>query len=448
MKTVNSLTFAVLIVSLQAAAQNMPGDAVYKRSCSVADTFPERTDRDQRDVGACTYFASIAVLESALFRSTGKHYSLSEADLIVQKSLNDNAGDADFMWRIVVNHAIIGDLSLNDFDSIGNGEPDSIMSFAIEHGVAESRYSTYESLAGFDPTNPLQDRLKMYKLEMMRRLKDFGTKIRAQAPCAPSDVDCLGTYVQMSGLESPHAVGSREDILLAPGDPSLMKQIRESRLAIRDLLHGGKIGPPIEYDPTEGQKASAWILTQLDSHRPIQLNIMYRISRDDGTGDLGHVGHALIIKGYHWDQGKLFYDLRNSWGNSAARIKSWRESGKALNYSDSPDSLVTNTDLMPADKLDELPLLLMWALPTTQDQAGYCRESSSAAATRTPPKMPRLATSIQSAFASAPQDSPINVSAAQTGSPRNPADSVKPEVQMPVNFRTLSQQPPPPPPSN
>jgi len=98
------------------------------RSAGRADLsreFPDRPNRNQSDIGSCHDFATVALLEAAIFRKTGSHERLSEADIFLTRTLASEDAYKSFIQR--------GETSLREGNFLSTD-----LSYALRRGIATS----------------------------------------------------------------------------------------------------------------------------------------------------------------------------------------------------------------------------------------------------------------------------------------------------------------------
>lgn len=256
--------------------------------------FPDEPNRDQGDVGSCHAFASVALLEAAVFRAHARHVRFSEADMFVQQSiLNGNVFDTE-CWR--------GKCALSE-----GGWAETDAEWAVEHGLlsdpsyadfakryAEFRSSQQELLSGL-PAN----RLERWLLNPMARSKEW--------------------------MESPEAQKIAVRQLLKRDDGPAAKE----RAAAKALLEGLRVETkgfkrlwrwdPTRLTPEQCRNVSAEqrsvLLAELDAGRPVGVS-MALFGLPDWSGPAGSRDdqHVFVVTGYDRLDDRVTFHSRNSWG--------------------------------------------------------------------------------------------------------------------------------------
>ncbi len=114
----------------------------------LSGQFPDEACRSQGKVGACHSFASIALLEAAIFRrhgAVGKDASklaLSEGDLFVRRTL----ASPDYLSRVVKHLDATNDIA-KAVHSAEGGSSQQDVSFALENGIAAAGTVSFDLVA-------------------------------------------------------------------------------------------------------------------------------------------------------------------------------------------------------------------------------------------------------------------------------------------------------------
>ena len=279
----------------KAAATPAPADKAVDLSAQFADGH----SRSQEDIGSCHAFASIALLEAAVFRAKGVHVMLSEEDLFLQDTvLNGEAYSSpcsEGKCEMVEGNFIASDLQ-----------------WAFEHGVLKSmsyakfaqRYRDYHAiheqamndlLKGAERSGNLFERFLFDPMAHARQL-----------------------------MSDP---GARKDVF------ELLTQKQESwavdeRSSVKELLSGHRVWTgnydyygaaanklAVEDCAKKGEGQAAVILNELNAGRPVA--VARSLSGLDGwsqTDTSRDANHAFIFVGYRQEAGRRVLLTRNSWG--------------------------------------------------------------------------------------------------------------------------------------
>ncbi len=308
------------------------------------DQFPDPASRDQGGVGSCHAFTTVSLMEAALWRKHKKRYWLSEADLFVQKVVEDPAYYAKARTALGANAA---------YKFLEGGSPYDDCEFARTKGVAfaehaewgafEKKYlawkkerqkevetgrsqvkmtggaledikKDYESIAASERNG--SDRLAQVSRVHLQRVETKTGGMHVE-----NVRNFQGFLDQVAGRTKREAEGR----LL--GDVSVLEDDRKEvvRLAAGfktiKLDFPYKLPPKSAVDPDAacrelGAKAKAGLLAALKKKVPVALSMDIGGLPEWGQrGNFGSAWHAFTITGYTLDvSGALTLHSRNSWG--------------------------------------------------------------------------------------------------------------------------------------
>ena len=272
----------------------------------LSGQFPTPADRSQGPVGSCHAFVATALLEAAIYRNTGRHVKLSEADLFLQNAL--------------LNPGLFGELLKGKYSLKEAVFPENDVRFAVRNGIATDDFYN-DLLRRYLPwrcsvNGQLQD---LKKAEALYRAK------RAADPSLPDPVKVC--YDQATSSDAKRL---KEGLFAADH----LEGLEAQRAQVRELLRGFSVSGPKYFsnslhvcrDKTGRLQREQAILAELRRGRPVYAYVRQNQS-GNGTGMWGpsksgvHRGfHAIIITGYQDGPDGPSFLIRNSWGGQNPSI--------------------------------------------------------------------------------------------------------------------------------
>lgn len=325
--------------------------------CNVETQMSGEARRDQNTIGACHAFAAVALVEAAIFRQSGRHEALSDADLFVSNTVANPA----MMARLrQLSRDPSARITEGFFAAVEGNSVRSDLEAALRAGVAQRQTV---------PWAVTSDNYRNFRAEMVRQMNALREKQRypsaerqgaaaakarqeARAPSTPTAKFLsafIGYLADWGILSRQDAQQQTEDVLQAvelywmneafanefwakktAGLPRSVNtilglgdvlRIEADRAAVRAKyrLERLRILParPADAPPGTdlgfpGGSAPDWIRTQLcDRHRPVALSV--DLHDVDWEGFAPGSGHAFLITGLRQtDRGPVF-KTRNSW---------------------------------------------------------------------------------------------------------------------------------------
>jgi hypothetical protein len=251
--------------------------ATAPKSFDLREQFPADADAfDQGEVNVCHDFAAASVIEAALFRATGEHFTLSPADLFLGNTLLRRSRSS--VAAVEESDSMLADIG-----------------YALDNGVVpESAVPYAKFLPAYLAFKASEVSLPEEKLA--RRQKSWSERFY-----------------------------SKQDSWW-PG--RLDRQRRAVKAAIKDftlvrwLLPSDKMAhfAPHSLSPAacaaEGREQGKFLLDQLAAHRPVAIGF-------DAAGLPGPAhdatavsGHAAVVDAVHYENGRPVFSLLNAWGDS------------------------------------------------------------------------------------------------------------------------------------
>jgi len=268
------------------------------KSVDLSGEFPDPAKRDQRDIGDCHDFSSVGLLEAAIYRKTGLHKKLSEADLFLTRTLA--SGDA---YEGFVDE---GETQLTEGNYVAVD-----VRYALRRGVAWS--------LDYAPFDRLYDRYKTKENAELARLEarlqrypryqtdpEFAKAKREMWAQTLNDTSLPPEMLAAVKQRFPELESERAQTLqlttdlarkhVSGGEPDDWRHAPPSKCADKE----GRIGPMLAAD--------------LDAGVPVAVSADIGDLDAWNTRGSGQAMHAFLLIGYtSFSDGSVRFKTRNSW---------------------------------------------------------------------------------------------------------------------------------------
>jgi len=305
-----------LKLSLQPPAAQPAAAALAEKDLSAQ--FSDESKRNQRNVGSCHTFASVAVLEAAYYRKYKETVRFSEADLFYRYKLQGSPTFEDYnrlMAEFAQGKAVDAAVEEGSWPSIE-------LPFALKSGVSSSW--------GYDKFMrnyiPLSNQMRAADMKTIRNtneqddmdplVRGFFWIITGHSTEAeyfnqlnkPGQDKAFNELKAMSASLEKERDGYKEKL---KGFTVQYRKFAEASAAVRDDTEKCRAG---------GTDAKNTIMDELLAGRPVAIGMdLVGLSEWSNFRGLAHALHAFTIIGYK-EGGKVF-QTRNSWNGKNPDIK-------------------------------------------------------------------------------------------------------------------------------
>lgn len=250
-------------------------------------------DRNQGDIGSCHVFASVALLEAALYRKTKVRYRLSEADLFLNRTVNHPHYYEVFVGRL---RAEIQAEKLDYSPQVlEGGWPSEDLEYAVANGVAKGSGKDWAEFSA---------RYVKYKHEIDEQM--FQCKLDFKYPSGPAEssdqalAGLCGNPEAALKRFSPDPAATQHRLSGGPDKAQLMLESRQESLG---LLGDLTVKSYAQWQPgwPEAKKLPDILSQQLCRGVPLVIGM-----KMPGGG-----GHALVLRAFS----NGLFCTRNSWSD-------------------------------------------------------------------------------------------------------------------------------------